>query len=114
MYPVAYMGMGSGTQLIKAAFKYAEGVHQGAVESGCFLHLNVTRYFKKYNTILLENGGTSVMVIIDDNYAMGYLEHIFSAHQTFGLDLVKVGLQLQPAKSQCYIAEAFGNAEWDR
>ena len=45
---------------------------------------------------------------------MGHPEHIVSAHQTFGLDLVKVWLQLQPAKCQCYIADAFWNAKWDR
>ena len=44
---------------------------------------------------------------------MGLPEHIFSAHQIFGTDLFRVGLQLQPAKSQCYIAKAFKNDEWD-
>ena len=61
----------------------------------------------------MENGG-SVTAIVDDNYAMGLPKHIFSAHQTFGTDLVKLGLQLQPTKSQCYITEAFRNDEWDR
>ena len=54
------------------------------------------------------------MAIVDDNYAMGYPEHIFQAHQTFGYDLAEVGLQLQPAKSQCYIAEAFWRNKWGR
>ena len=54
------------------------------------------------------------MAIVDDNYTMGHPEHIFSAHQIFGNDLIKVGLQLQPVKSQYYIAEAFWNVEWDQ
>ena len=35
------------------------------------------------------------MAIVDDNYTMGHSEHIFPAHQTFGNDLKKVGIQLQ-------------------
>ena len=54
------------------------------------------------------------MAIIDDNYTMGPPQHIFTAHQTFGNDIKEVGLELQPAKSQCYIAEEYRNEEWDR
>ena len=61
----------------------------------------------------MENGG-DVMAIVDDNYTMGHPEHIFPEHETFGNDLKEVGPQLQPAKSQCYITEAFWNDEWDR
>ena len=66
------------------------------MESGWYFALACDEAFQKYNTTLLENGG-SVMAVIDDNHAMGYPEHIFSAHQTFRLDLVKVGLQLGTA-----------------
>ena len=53
------------------------------------------------------------MAIIDDNYTMGPPQYIFPVHETFGNDLKEVGLQLQPAKYQGYIAKEFWNDEWD-
>ena len=104
--------MGSGTQLTKAPFKCAEGAHQGAVESGCFFTIGCHKAFQKLRTTLMENGGSG-MAIIDGNYAIGCSEHIFPGLHIFGNDLKEVGLQLHPAKSQYYIAEAFRNDEWD-
>ena len=66
MHQAAYVGMGSCKQLIEAPFKCAEGVHQGAVESGCCFAPAYNKVFQKYNTTLLENGG-SVIAIIDNN-----------------------------------------------
>ena len=53
------------------------------------------------------------MAIIDDSYLLGRMNHIFAANRTLAVDLAKVGLELQPAKSQCYIREGLRNAEWD-
>ena len=98
MHLQAYVGMGSGTQLTKAPFKCAEGVHQGAVESCWFFALGFNKAFQKYNTTLLENGVRG-MAMADNNYAMGHPDHIFQSHQTFSNDLINVELQLQPTKS---------------
>ena len=110
--PEAYVGMGSGTQLAQAPFKCEEGVHQGAIESGWFFSLACNKAFQKLNTRLAAVGG-GVMAIINDNYTMGLPEHIFPASRAFASDLAEVGLELQPAKSKCYIKEEFRNAAWD-
>jgi len=54
------------------------------------------------------------MSIIDENYTMGLPHQIFAVNNAFAEDLLEARLQLQPAKSQCYILEAFRDAEWDK
>ena len=104
--------MGNGAQLVTAPFRCVEGVHQGAIKSGKFFSIAVDSAFLKLCTTLADCEG-GVTVIIDDNYIMGLKEHIFAANQEFVEDLLKAGLELQPAKSQCYIVEPFRDAEWD-
>ena len=44
---------------------------------------------------------------------MGPPHQILAVNKAFAEDLIEAGLQLQPAKSQCYILEAFLDAKWD-
>ena len=53
------------------------------------------------------------MAIIDDNYIIRPKEDIFEACKGFAADLTDVGLEFQPGKLACYIAEEFCNTEWD-
>ena len=101
-----YVGMGGGISLVEAPFKCEEGMHQGAVESGCFFSLDCNKAFQTLRTKLQDCGGGGT-AIIDDNYTLGPTEAIFTAHQQFGVGIREVGLQLQPKKSQCYIDEEF-------
>jgi hypothetical protein len=50
---------------------------------------------------------------INDNYIIGTTEEIFHAYDEFSMDLMKVGLEFQPRKSACYIAEQICIVEWD-
>jgi len=68
------------------------------------LAIACTLAFQTLNNTLKEHEG-AVMAIINDNYLMEKMEHIFSANVTFTDDLAKVGLALQPTKSKCYIVE---------
>ena len=86
MLPEAYVGMGSGTRLVKAPFRCAEGMHQGAVESRWHYSHRYNKAFQKLRSTLKDCDG-GVMAIIDDNYTMGPPQHIFTAHQTFGNDI---------------------------
>ena len=54
------------------------------------------------------------MAIMDDNYTIGPPNTIFESHRMLMEDLEKVGLELQPSKSKCYIAEKYRNEEWER
>ena len=112
MLPEAYMGMGNVAQLVTAPFRCVEGVHQGTTESGWFFSIDVNRAFRNLCTTLSDCEG-GVTGIIDDNYIMGPPDQIFAANKAFAEDLLEVGLELQPTKSQCYIAEPFMDAEWD-
>ena len=51
---------------------------------------------------------------MDNNYAMGPPIVIFPANEKLKSDLVVIGLELQPAKSCCYIEAAHQNGEWHR
>ena len=110
MLPKAYIGIGNGAQLVTAPFRCAEGVHQGAIKSGWFFSIDVNSAFQNLHTTLADCKG-GVSAIIDVNYIMGPKEHIFAANQDFAEDLLKAGLEIQPAKSECYIAEPFRDAE---
>ena len=112
MLPEAYVGIGSGTRLVIVLFWCMEGVHQGAIECGRFFSIGVNRAFQNFFITLSDYEG-GVTVITDDNYIMGPLEQIFAAKKAFAEDLLEAGVELQPAKSQCYIAEPFWDAEWD-
>ena len=54
------------------------------------------------------------MVIMDDNYTIWPPNTIFESNRMLREDLEKVGLELQPSKSKCYIAEDYRNKEWER
>ena len=54
------------------------------------------------------------MAIVDDNYVMGPPSVIFPASEAFAEDLKEIGLKLQPAKSKCYIDEAYRDDSWNR
>ena len=41
------------------------------------------------------------------------MERIFVANAIFAQNLAEVGLELQPAKTQCYIRDELRGAEWD-
>ena len=53
------------------------------------------------------------MGIIDDNYSLGPPEVIFQANKDFAHALKDVGLELQPAKSKCYISEEHRDEQWN-
>ena len=112
MLPEAYIGMGNGARLVTAPFRCVEGGHPGAIKSEWFISIAVDNAFQEQHITLADCEGR-VTAIIDDNYIMGPEEHIFAASQPFTEDLPKSGLELQPAKLQCYIAEPFMDAEWD-
>ena len=113
MKPNAYIGLGAGTRMTTAPFKCCEGQHQGAIESSWLFSLAVNDAFQRHNERLAEHGG-AMMAIMDDNYTIGNPEHIFESMQLLKEDLAKVGLELQPSKSKCYISEENRNEEWDR
>jgi len=108
----AYVGMGSGTSLHTTPFTMNEGMHQGAIESSWFFSLGCNAAFQNHRGALAPNGG-GVAAIIDDNYGVGHPADIFPAHAAFTADLALVGLELQSAKSQCYIREGLRDANWD-
>ena len=54
------------------------------------------------------------MAIIDNNYLLGPPNRIFPIKDALASDLAEVGLELQPRKSKCYIADEYRDAEWDR
>ncbi|EJK70875.1 hypothetical protein THAOC_07730, partial [Thalassiosira oceanica] len=110
--PEAYVGMGSGTGLFTAPFKMVEGVHQGAVESGWYFSITCNRAFQNLREYLAPSGG-GVQAIIDDNYSFGRPDVIFEANKAFAADLAIVGLELQSAKSQCYIRPGLRDSNWD-
>jgi len=89
-----------------------EGVHQGAIESSWFFSLGCNAAFQNHRGALAPNGG-GVAAIIDDNYGVGHPADIFPAHAAFAADLAQVGLELQSAKSKCYIREGLRDANWD-
>ena len=89
MEPAAYVEMGGGTSLNTVPLCCDEGVHQGAVESGWFFSLTCNTAFQSLNNTLTTNGGT-VMAIIDDNYLLGNMNHIFASNKTFAEELDKV------------------------
>ena len=74
-------------------------------------HYNMAE-FQELNNTLAVNGG-AVTTIINDNYLLVNMSDIFPANETFVEDLAVVSLQLQPAKSQCYIREGLQGTEWD-
>ena len=82
------------------------------IKSGWLISIAVDSAFQNLCTTLADCEG-GVTVITDDNYIMGPKEHIFAANQAFAGDLLKAGFKLQPAKSQCYIAEPLRYVEWD-
>ena len=111
--PVAYVCMGNGTCLIKAPLFSREEVHQGAVKSSWFFAINMERAFKYLHQFLAPRG-VGVMAIINDNYVMGPPAVIFPTNDPFAENLKKVGLQLWPAKSKCFVNEAHRDDRWDR
>ena len=111
--PKGYIGMGRGVDLAKAPFRCEEGVHQGAVESGWLFSLACNNVFQKLNATLKEAGG-GAMAIIDDNYSLGPPELVFNSNKVFALDLSCAGLELQPAKSKCYIRDDYRDDNWNR
>ncbi len=52
------------------------------------------------------------MAIMDDNYTIGPPSIIFESSRILKEDLAMVGLELQPSKSKCFIAEEYRNDEW--
>jgi hypothetical protein len=54
-----------------------------------------------------------VNLCLDDNYIIGPKEEIFEACKGFAADLTDVGLEFQPGKLACYMAEEFCTTEWD-
>ena len=56
--------------------------------------------------------GGAATAIIDDNYAMGPPSVIFPANEQLKTDQAVIGLELQPAKSYCYIDVAHQDLEW--
>ena len=58
--------------------------------------------------------GGAATAIIDDNYAMGPPSVIFPENEQLKTDLAVIGLELQPAKSYCYIDAAHQDLEWHR
>jgi hypothetical protein len=104
--------MGSGMHLTKAPFRIDKGVQQGAVESSWFFAIACNKVPQNLNNKLTPIGG-GVMAMINDNYIIGPKEAIFEACKGFSAGLTDVGLEFQPEKSACYIAEEFCTAEWD-
>ena len=113
MKPKGYIGLGAGTRLTTAPFKCDEGQHQGAIESSWLFSLGVNEAFQRHNQRLAEHGG-GMIAIMDDNYTIGPPKIIFNSMRRLREDLEKVGLELQPSKSKCYIAEEYRNEEWER
>ncbi|EJK51883.1 hypothetical protein THAOC_28906, partial [Thalassiosira oceanica] len=89
-----------------------EGVHQGAVESSWYFSITCNRAFQNLREYLAPSGG-GVQAIIDDNYSFGRPDVIFEANKAFAADLAIVGLELQSAKSQCYIRPGLRDSNWD-
>ena len=69
--------------------------------------------FQKLNDTLVAVGGAAT-AIIDDNYAMGPPSIIFLSNEQLKTNLAIIGLELQPAKSCCYIDDAHRDLEWHR
>ena len=109
--PMGYMAMGNGTGIVTAPFRYEEGGHQGAVETGFMFALACDKAFKAFNRRLADVGG-AVTAIMDENYAVRPPPELFAANAQFAIDLAEVGLEAQPAKAKCYINEAHRNEDW--
>ena len=69
--------------------------------------------FQKLNNALVVVGGAST-AIIDENYAMGPPSVIFLANKQLMTNLAAIRLELQPAKSCCYIDAAHRDNKWHR
>ena len=95
--PLAYVGMGKGTELITASFRVAEGTHQGAVESGWLFSLAVNPTFKQCDRMVAEHGG-GLVAIMDDNYITGPPAQAFEATKHLMAELKEAGHELQPKK----------------
>ena len=67
--------------------------------------------FTNFNCRLRDVGGR-VTAIIDDNYGIGPPSELFAANTQFAIELATVGLEAQPSKAECYIDEAYRNADW--
>ena len=88
-------------------------MQQGSIEGGWFFALAANAPFQKLNDTLVAVGGATT-AIIDDNYAMGPPSVIFLANEQLKTNLAIIGLELQPAKSCCYIDAAHRDLEWHR
>ena len=97
--------MGSGTNIVTAPFRSKEGLWQGLIEGGWFFALAASAPFQRLNNILVAAVGAA-METMGDNYATGPPSVIFPANELLKSDLAFVGLELQPAKSCCYIEAA--------
>ena len=111
--PMTYVGMGSGTNLVTSPFLSEEGSQQGSTEGGWFFVLVVNAPFQQLNSTLVAAGGEA-SAIMDNNYAMRPPSVIFPANEQLQRDLAVVGLELQPAKSCCYIDAAHQDNKWHR
>ena len=83
-----------------------------AVESGGLFSLDCNIFFQNLNKTLKEAGG-GAMGIIADNYSLGPPAVIFKTHTTFARELNEAGLELQPAKSKCYVSEDHRDDAWN-
>ena len=109
--PMAYIGMGFGTNVIEAPFVSAEGVPQGAPPSGFLFAMATNHAFQTLNNTLNADGGCA-SAIMDDNYSLGPPRTLAIAHAQFKLDLADVGLELRESKGKAYIAAEYRNDEW--
>lgn len=110
--PITYIGMGSCANVVTAPFKSEEGSQQWAIKVGWFFALGANAAFQRLNDTLHPSSGV-VMAIMDNNYTLSPPGVNFDTTQQLSADLAVVGLELQPAKSCCYIADEFRSNNWD-
>ena len=108
-------GLGLGSGITKKRKKKLNNLFEhdiGAVESGWLFSLGVNPAFQRCNRMLAEHGG-ALTAIIDDNYISGPPAQAFEPNRRLTEDLKEVGLELQPAKSNCHINAAHRDGKWD-
>ena len=77
-----------------------------------FFALGANTAFQRLNTTIQPSDSVET-AIMDDNCTLGPLGVIFDVTGQVSADLAGVGIELQPAKSCCYIADEYISNDWD-